>query len=508
MDCPFCGHVNPASQESCTSCGRRLPAVEGEVILLSRPPSTASADDLPTIAPGTSSSRADGPGTLFQPGQVVNNRYRIIKLLGRGGMGAVYQAWDDELNIAVALKAILPRQDDPAGEMARRFKTELLLARQISHRNVVRIYDLGEVDGIKFISMPCVQGQDLATILGKGPLPVARALAIARQVAAGLAAAHEAGVVHRDLKPANIMVQDDDHALLMDFGIARSVSGDTGPGTMVGTVIGTLDYMAPEQARGEVVDGRADIYAFGLILYEMLTGRRRPGGEGGIRDLVARMSAPPPPVRSLRPEVPEALEAVVARCLQPAASARYQSTVELVAALDGLDAEGRPRPAPQRLAPWKIAAAGALLVTAAAAVPLLLVDRRAAPAPPREPMSVLIADFENRAKDPVFEGALENALSVVMEGAPFITTFSPVTARAINATLGRGARLDEEGARLVSQREGINVVPPARSIWTAAGTGSRCGPSIPSRRPSSQRLPPRPPTSRKCCRRSTRSPDG
>src|SRR6185369_5743317 len=163
-------------------------------------------------------------------GEAFGSRYHIIKLLGMGGMGAVYQAWDQELGVAVALKVIRPEATaDPtaAQEMERRFKRELLLARQVTHTNVVRIHDLGELKGIKYITMPYVQGEDLATYLNRdGKLPVKRALTIARQVAHGLAAAHAAGVVHRDLKPANIMIGDGAHALIMDFGIARLAGMD------------------------------------------------------------------------------------------------------------------------------------------------------------------------------------------------------------------------------------------------------------------------------------------
>ena len=214
-------------------------------------------------------------------------------------MGAVYQAWDEELGVAVALKVIRPevtRDATAAQDIERRFKQELLLARQVTHKNVVRIHDLGEIDGIKYITMPYIKGADLATVLREERLPVTKVMALARQVAAGLQAAHEAGVVHRDLKPANIMI-DGEHAVIMDFGIARSTSrvGTTSARaaaaggvagiavdsdepresreTIAGEVIGTIEYMAPEQARGEPVDQRADIYAFGLIVYDMLTGR-------------------------------------------------------------------------------------------------------------------------------------------------------------------------------------------------------------------------------------------
>jgi eukaryotic-like serine/threonine-protein kinase len=198
---------------------------------------------------------------------------------------------------------------------------------------VVRIHDLGEVDGIKYITMPYIEGRDLSAVLREsGKLPVSKAVAIARQIAAGLQTAHEVGVVHRDLKPANIMI-DDDRAVIMDFGIARSTSNDAetmlAGGTIAGAVIGTLEYMAPEQGRGEVVDHRADIYAFGLIFYDMLVGRRQAGAGTIVSELMKRMQSAPPSPRTIDPTIPEALDQVISRCVQPDAAARYQSSAEL-----------------------------------------------------------------------------------------------------------------------------------------------------------------------------------
>jgi len=261
-----------------------------------------------------------------------------------GGMGAVYQAWDDSLGVAVALKVVRPEitaDPDAARDLERRFKRELLLARQVTHKNVVRIHDLGEIDGIKYLTMPYIQGSDLASVLSReGRLPVPRALAIMRQVVAGLQAAHEAGVVHRDLKPANIMIDADDQAVIMDFGIARSVSG--GNATMAGAVVGTLEYMAPEQAMAHPVDHRADIYAAGLILYDMVLGPRQASrAESAVAELMTRVQKPLPPARSLDPTIPDALERIMDRCTQPDPSGRYQTTGQLASDLALIDAGGR-----------------------------------------------------------------------------------------------------------------------------------------------------------------------
>src|SRR5436190_1072304 len=373
MSCPRCGSFAPARAGRCPVCGRESPAGAVGAGVLTPPlpspdakvthlgqasPSFADAESetvlrapdetvLATPPPGTMAGGGRTPqpgGGPLVVGQNFGSRYHIIRLLGSGGMGSVYQAWDQELEVAVAVKVIRPDStNDPmmAAELERRFKRELLLARQVTDRHVVRIHDIGEIDGIKYITMPYIQGADLATILNReGRLAVPRALSIARQVAAGLAAAHEAGVVHRDLKPANIMVDESDYAVIMDFGIARSTSGATAFAMTVGPqVIGTVEYMAPEQATAESVDQRADLYAFGLILRDMLVGNRHAAATSAVTELMARIQHPPPGIRTIDPALPESLEQLVNRCLEPNLTARYQSAVELLRDIDRV-AEG------------------------------------------------------------------------------------------------------------------------------------------------------------------------
>ena len=260
------------------------------------------------------------PSGPLAVGQSFSPRYHIIKILGVGGMGAVYQAWDAELSVAVALKVIRAdrRRGSALPAAERRFKHELLLARQVTHKNVVRIHDLGEIDGIKYITMPYIQGDDLATVLRRdGPLPIARALRLAREIAGGLEAAHDAGVVHRDLKPANIMIGgagDDEHALIMDFGISASADEAAD-----GRIVGTLEYMSPEQGLGQLVDARSDLYAFALILYEMLVGRRSARtttAEERFAAMKQRFEQGLPPLRTWNESIPEPLAALVARGLE------------------------------------------------------------------------------------------------------------------------------------------------------------------------------------------------
>ena len=380
-------------------------------------------------------------------------------------MGVVYQAWDDELSTAVALKVIRSDpDDDPRAEQERqrRFKQELVLARQVTHKHVIRIHDLGDIDGIRYFTMPCVQGESLASMLRReGHLPVERALALARQIVAGLAAAHEAGIVHRDLKPANIMIDGNDQALILDFGIARTVSGRT-IGTASGVLVGTIDYMAPEQATGSHVDQRADVYAFGLMLAEMLVGRHSAGtADGTLATLMERARQAPAPVRSIDRSIPEALDRVVTRCLQPDPAARYQTSSELAAELDRLDADGHPRvEAAPRWRPWAVPALGALCVVLAGTGVWFYIKGRTPPAAPAErpPVSVLIADFDNKSGDQVFDNALEQALGIAVEGASFVSAYRHAAAEGVLARMAPGRPLDEVGARLVAQREGVSVV--------------------------------------------------
>jgi tetratricopeptide (TPR) repeat protein/tRNA A-37 threonylcarbamoyl transferase component Bud32 len=455
----------------------------------------------PTMVAGPDERRTPGTrakGGPLLPGEAFGPRYHIIRLLGAGGMGAVYHAWDAELGVAVAVKVIRPEvMADPAvaNEVAQRFKRELLLARAVTHKNVVRIHDLGEIEGIKYITMSYVEGWDLATILVReGRLDIPRALRIARAIVSGLRAAHEAGVVHRDLKPENVMVDNaDGEALIMDFGIARSTTRpDITPQnvpdsvrhlsptpnqnqTVAGSVVGTVNYMAPEQARGQAVDQRADIYAFGLILYEMLVGRDR-GKEkrDPLTDMTERFMAPPPPARTLNDAVPQPLDAIVTRCLQPDAAARYQTTADLMAAFDRLDEKGELLPITARVTRRQLALAAMLVVTLLAGTWGLTRWFTPVPVEAPPPMSVLIADFENATNDPVFDGTLENALNLAMEGASFINAYPRQDAMAVANQVGSGiTRLDATTARLVSQRELIKVVLAGRI--EPDGSGYRIG---------------------------------
>jgi eukaryotic-like serine/threonine-protein kinase len=503
MGCPHCGAEDTTDGTGiCIQCGKPLGPSDTDATRLSAAPSTTDFDltRLPDASPpGTPPSGPDdatyllpeararepvsrGPAARSGPlavGQRFGPRYRIVKLLGMGGMGAVYQAWDADLDVLVALKVIRTEagsDPDETRAIERRFKQELLLARQVTHRNVVRIHDLGEIDGIKYITMSYIEGEDLASLLKReGQLPVPHALRILRQVVSGLVAAHEAGVVHRDLKPANIMIEGE-HAIIMDFGIARSSSpppdpkpsspktGATGgyragrhtpQSTMAGTIVGTIAYMAPEQARGDAVDQRADIYAMGLIASDMLVGpRRRP--QQTLDDLRRDSDDPPMPLRLIDPGVPEALEAVVLRCLQRHPARRYQTTGELLSALNRLDDQGNKLPAIRRLTRRMVAATavlGLMLLAATFYVTRIVTT----PAVQPDPVSVVIADLDNQTGDPAFNRTLEPMLRRALEGAGFISAYDR---NGMARTLGVDPpeRLDEMAAREIAVREGVGVV--------------------------------------------------
>ncbi len=285
-----------------------------------------------------------GPNALIEEGSILGERYEILKRLGEGGMGAVYKARDHELDRMVALKVIRP---ELAGhpDILRRFKQELILARQVTHKNVVRIFDLGSADGRKFITMDFIEGRDLKSILvERGKLPPSEVPGILRQICLGLEAAHVEGVVHRDLKPQNIMLDDAARVWLMDFGLARSM--ELAGLTRTGVLMGTPDYMSPEQARAEKVDARSDLFSLGIITYEMLVGRLPFEGDTLMAKLLQRVQQAAKPVTEIDPGIPVWLGAIVDKCLERDVAKRYQSIREI---LNDLDANSQATPVQTQL---------------------------------------------------------------------------------------------------------------------------------------------------------------
>lgn len=290
---------------------------------------SALMEALARVAPGAS---APAPAGQLAPGSAIGVRYEIVRLLGKGGMGEVYLARDLELGREVALKLVAPHLANTPG-MLDRFRREIQLSSLVTHPNVLRVYDLGESGGLRFLTMQYIEGRSLATVLAEErPLPMEHATALFRQVCDGLSAAHDQGVLHRDLKPQNVMVDAAGHAYVMDFGLATSDAVSTM--TQTGTVVGTPHYMSPEQVMGEPLDARSDLFSAGVMLYEMLTGALPFQGETVFGIMMRRTRGPPPPARQLNPAIPVHLAGIVDRCLAIDVKLRYSSAREVLRDLD------------------------------------------------------------------------------------------------------------------------------------------------------------------------------
>ncbi len=313
--CPACHSDNPETVKFCGECGTPLPTSKDHI--------PAATETLRT--PVKELAR----GTLFA------RRFEVIEELGKGGMGKVYRVFDKKVDEEVALKLIKP-EIAAEREVIDRFRSELKMSRKISHRNVSRMYDLGDEEGTYYITMEYVQGEDLRSFIHRSKrLSTGTALSIARQVGEGLEEAHRLGVVHRDLKPSNIMIDKDGNAKIMDFGIARSLSGKSITGA--GVMIGTPEYMSPEQVEGTDIDQRSDIYSLGVILYEMVTGRRPFEGETPLSVAHKQKYEAPADPRKLNAQVPDDLSSMILRCLEKDREKRYRATTEIIFNLDRIE---------------------------------------------------------------------------------------------------------------------------------------------------------------------------
>jgi tetratricopeptide (TPR) repeat protein len=410
--------------------------------------STSAMTGARTEAPAASANR------VYKAGSLLSDRYEIISLLGEGGMGAVYKAFDRELDRTVAMKVIRTQfASEPSA--LKRFKQELVLARQVTHRNVIRIFDLGVSDGFRFITMEYVEGANLSSILReRGKLSPHEAISLIRQVSQGLQVAHNEGVIHRDLKPANIMIDSQGRAIVMDFGIARSNDGGTISRT--GDVVGTPAYMSPEQAKGNALDARSDIYSLGVILYEMLAGVIPFQDENAMSMLLKRCQQDPVPPAEVEPSIPPQLSRIVTKALAREASKRYQNVQDLLNDLDRFEA---PEPPPRRK---RMEIAAFLMVTllcvGLGGLGVLWFRASKAPKAPKA-VTVLVADFDNTTSENVFDGTLEPVFIAGLEGAPFVSVYNRGAAYALARELKPGAaKINEVVARLIAKREGINVV--------------------------------------------------
>ena len=311
-----------------------------------------------------SGSGAGGSGEidLFAPGTRLGERWEIVRVLGRGGFSVVYLARDRELGRDVALKVL--RQDRLNEASLKRFKREAAVARDMAHPHLVRIYDIEQAGGSIFLTLEAIAGGSLRERLASGPLPIAQALRVARQLFDALAALHGAGIVHRDIKPGNVLLTESGDVKVADFGLALDLERNETRLTVSETTVGTLEYLSPEQALGEALDFRSDLYSAGIVLYELLTGELPHGGRSSLGTLVARFRQRPTPVTSLRPETPSWLARLVERLLERRPQDRYASAAEVVRDLDRRRAR-RSQPRRRKVATALVASAIALLTLAA-----------------------------------------------------------------------------------------------------------------------------------------------
>ena len=403
MKCPKCHFDNTPDSKFCKDCGTQL----------------FSAKDVPVSYTETLQT----PIKELTTGSTFAGRYQIIEELGHGGMGRVYRALDKKLNEEVALKLIKPEIALDKGTLER-FQNELKIARKIGHRNVGRMYELMEDRGLHFITMEYVPGEDLRSFLHRTKqLTIGTAVAIAKEVCEGLLEAHRLGVIHRDLKPSNIIIDKDGNARIMDFGIARSIKakGITG----AGVIIGTPEYMSPEQVEGKEVDQRSDIYSLGVILYEMVAGRVPFEGDTPFTVGVKQKSETPKDPRSLNTQIPQDLSRLVLKCLEKDKAMRYQTAEELRADLEKVE---QGLPTTERVIAQKKSFTSreitvkfnlrklafpllAVIVLAAVAVVLWkFIPHQKAPAAPKIENSIAVISFENQTGDKAFD-YLQKAIS-------------------------------------------------------------------------------------------------
>jgi serine/threonine protein kinase/Flp pilus assembly protein TadD len=365
------------------------------------------------------------PAAEVQPSQTVAGKYRIIRKLGRGGMGVVYEAEDLRLKRTVALKFLPPGLTADA-EARERFIHEARAASSLDHPNICTIHEVDEAeDGGLYIVMACYQGESLKDRLGRGAPEPGEAIRIASEVADGLAKAHEHGIVHRDIKPGNIMVTSDGLAKILDFGLAK-LAGEARM-TVTGTTVGTVAYMSPEQARGDEVDARTDVWSLGVILYEMATGALPFDRASDRAVLNAIIHDEPRPVKELRPGFPAELGHVIRKALAKDPAKRYASARELAGELRSLRASmsSRAFPAAKKLSfrhrPRPLWIAAGALSLAAVAVAIWLLGRPGLAFENRD--KLMVADVENLTDDQVFDLALRTAIEAALQQSPYVDIF-------------------------------------------------------------------------------------
>lgn len=450
VKCPKCNADNPDTKQFCGDCGTQLIPV-GEAQSLFAKTLEIPFEELDR-------------GTLFA------ERYKIIEELGKGGMGKVYRALDTEIKEDVALKLIKPEIVLDRATIER-FRHELKVARKISHRNICRMHDLGKAEEGYFITMEYVPGEDLKSLIRKKrKLSGDEAIGIAQQVCEGLAEAHELGVIHRDMKPQNIMIDDKGKAKIMDFGIARSIEA---PGvTATGMMIGTPDYISPEQAEGEEADQRSDIYSLGVVLYEMVTGQVPFRGDSAFSIALKHKTQLPPDPRKLNSKVSDDLARLILICMEKDRDRRYQTAADLLSDLrnikEGIPLGTKIRPTRATLASTlikkKFFISGLVVAVAMAAVLVWkFIPRKDIVTAPLIENSIAVISFENLTGDPQYDSLIKIIPSLFITkfetmGFSYVATLERL--QDIMKQLGKDPEkpIDTDTGFRVCRREGIEAL--------------------------------------------------
>jgi tetratricopeptide (TPR) repeat protein/TolB-like protein len=457
VNCPKCSTENTRDSRFCKTCAAAL---------------TGTPDTGVTLTQTLSR-----PIQELSPGALFAGRYQIIEDLGQGGMGHVFKALDTRTGEKIAVK-VLRSGLEADGRTLERFSHELTAARRISHRNVCRMFDLGEDGGRLYLTMEFVPGEDLKSILRMmGAMSPAQAVGLAVQICDGLEEAHRLGVVHRDLKPANILVDKEGHARIMDFGIARSARsrGITDTGTMVGTP----DYMSPEQTEGRDVDARSDLYSMGVMLFEMATGRLPFEGDTALAVAMKHKTERPPDPKSFSPGLPGDLSKIILKCLEKDRARRYETAADLRADLEAVAAalptgsRVMPRRKPstsreitvkfplKRLA-WPGVALVVLIAAAIFLVPALK-KSGAGKAAAKIPGSVAVVAFENQTGDPKYDTLRKVIPSLLITNLENTGLFQVSTWERMRDVLGQIGRkdidvVDGEAGFAFCRREGVAFI--------------------------------------------------
>jgi len=458
MKCPKCHSDNTDTARFCAECGTSFTPVPGAKAVKS----------------GTHTLQT--PVKELTTGSTFAGRYQVIEELGRGGMGRVYKVFDTKIKEKVALKLLKPEiaSDEDTIE---RFSNEIRLSRKIGHRNVCKMFDLSEAEGAHFITMEYVSGEDLKSMIRmSGSLSIGMVLSVGKQVCDGLAEAHSLGVIHRDLKPQNIMIDKGGNAKIMDFGIARSVreKGITGAGVM----IGTPEYMSPEQAEAKEVDQRSDIYSLGIILYEMATSHVPFEGDTALSIAMKHKGETPKNPKQFNPNIPADLSAVILKCLEKDKAKRYQGAAEVHSELEKIE---KGIPTTQRVVPERrtttsreitvkfnlkkiwLPAVAVLAIVVSALVIWKVALKKPTVLLPAEKHSIAIISFENQTGDKAYDnlsGVIQNLLITNLEQSGYFYVATWERLRDLLKQMGKGEVkfIDSDLGFDLCRRDGVGAI--------------------------------------------------